>query len=115
MKPVVADANTLAYAADLLRQGRLVAFPTETVYGLGADARNAEAVAGIFKAKGRPADHPLIVHIADIDSLGAWASTVPGNRTVSYGRNAIGTINGVTAPVSGTATLLVGQISANVL
>ncbi|MFI3184447.1 MAG: L-threonylcarbamoyladenylate synthase [Methylococcaceae bacterium] len=77
MKPVVADANTMAYAADLLRQGRLVAFPTETVYGLGADASNPDAVAAIFKAKGRPADHPLIVHIADIDSLGAWASTVP--------------------------------------
>jgi L-threonylcarbamoyladenylate synthase len=77
MKPVVADANAIAHAADLLRQGRLVAFPTETVYGLGADASNPDAVAAIFKAKGRPADHPLIVHIADIDSLGAWASTVP--------------------------------------
>lgn len=77
MKPVVADANAIGYAADLLSQGRLVAFPTETVYGLGADASNPNAVAGIFKAKGRPADHPLIVHIADIDSLGDWASTVP--------------------------------------
>ncbi|MDO9049502.1 MAG: L-threonylcarbamoyladenylate synthase [Methylobacter sp.] len=77
MKPVVADANAIAHAADLLRQGRLVAFPTETVYGLGADAGNPDAVAGIFKAKGRPADHPLIVHIADIDSLGDWASIVP--------------------------------------
>jgi len=70
MKPVVADADAIARAADLLRQGRLVAFPTETVYGLGADASNPDAVAAIFKAKGRPADHPLIVHIADIDSLG---------------------------------------------
>ncbi len=77
MKPVVADADTIAYAADLLRQGRLVAFPTETVYGLGADAGNPNAVAAIFKAKGRPVDHPLIVHIADIDSLGNWVSCVP--------------------------------------
>jgi len=77
MKPVIADADAIAHAADLLRQGRLVAFPTETVYGLGADAKNPVAVAAIFKAKGRPADHPLIVHIADIDSLGDWASTVP--------------------------------------
>ncbi len=77
MKPIVADINAIAHAADLLRQGRLVAFPTETVYGLGADASNPEAVARIFKAKGRPTDHPLIVHIADIDSLADWASTVP--------------------------------------
>ncbi|MDP1664210.1 MAG: L-threonylcarbamoyladenylate synthase [Methylobacter sp.] len=77
MKPIVADADAISHAADLLRQGRLVAFPTETVYGLGADASNPVAVAAIFKAKGRPADHPLIVHIADIDSLYDWASTVP--------------------------------------
>ncbi len=77
IKPVVADAAAIAQAADLLRQGRLVAFPTETVYGLGADASNPDAVAGLFKAKGRPTDHPLIVHIADIDSLADWASTVP--------------------------------------
>jgi L-threonylcarbamoyladenylate synthase len=77
MKPVVADADAISHAAYLLRQGRLVAFPAETVYGLGADASNPVAVADIFKAKGRPADHPLIVHIADIDSLGAWASIVP--------------------------------------
>ncbi len=77
MKPIIADADAINRAADLLRQGRLVAFPTETVYGLGADASNPDAVAGIFKAKGRPADHPLIVHIADIDSLYDWASLVP--------------------------------------
>lgn len=77
IKPVIADADAINHAADLLRQGCLVAFPTETVYGLGADAKNPVAVAAIFKAKGRPADHPLIVHIADIDSLGDWASEVP--------------------------------------
>jgi L-threonylcarbamoyladenylate synthase len=58
-----ADAKTLARAGALLRQGRLVAFPTETVYGLGADATNGEAVAAIFAAKGRPRINPLIVHV----------------------------------------------------
>lgn len=64
-------------AAALLRQGELVAFPTETVYGLGADARNPTAVAKIFAAKGRPADHPLIVHIPDVSHLDRWARDVP--------------------------------------
>jgi L-threonylcarbamoyladenylate synthase len=63
-------------AANLLAGG-LVAFPTETVYGLGADACNAEAVARVYAAKGRPADHPLIVHVASMDSLGDWADDVP--------------------------------------
>jgi L-threonylcarbamoyladenylate synthase len=62
----IANASTIAHAAALLRDGRLVAFPTETVYGLGADARNGNAVAGIFAAKGRPRFNPLIVHVADI-------------------------------------------------
>jgi L-threonylcarbamoyladenylate synthase len=77
MQPVHADALAIELAAELLKQGRLVAFPTETVYGLGADASNAEAVAGIFKAKGRPADHPLIVHIASVDKLADWAIDIP--------------------------------------
>jgi L-threonylcarbamoyladenylate synthase len=64
-------------AANLLAGG-LVAFPTETVYGLGADACNADAVARIYSVKGRPADHPLIVHVASKDSLGDWADDVPG-------------------------------------
>ena len=63
-------------AADLLRAGELVAFPTETVYGLGADARNPAAVAKIFAAKGRPADHPLIVHIPDATHLDRWARDI---------------------------------------
>jgi L-threonylcarbamoyladenylate synthase len=63
-------------AANLLVDG-LVAFPTETVYGLGADACNADAVARVYSVKGRPADHPLIVHVASMDSLGDWASDVP--------------------------------------
>lgn len=57
-------------AAEILRKGGLVAFPTETVYGLGADAFNPQAVEGIYRAKGRPSDNPLIVHIADIAALG---------------------------------------------
>ncbi|MDP2169384.1 MAG: L-threonylcarbamoyladenylate synthase [Rhodocyclaceae bacterium] len=64
-------------AVELLRAGELVAFPTETVYGLGADARNPEAVAKIFAAKGRPADHPLIVHIGEIAHLEHWARDIP--------------------------------------
>lgn len=59
----------LTEAAAALQQGKLIAFPTETVYGLGADARNTEAVKGIFQAKGRPSDNPLIVHIADRSQL----------------------------------------------
>lgn len=60
-----------------LRSGGLVAFPTETVYGLGADASNAAAVARIFAAKGRPADHPLIVHLASMQQVGDWARDFP--------------------------------------
>ncbi len=61
-----AAASAIAHAAELLRGGETVAFPTETVYGLGADALRPEAVRRIFEAKGRPADNPLIVHVADI-------------------------------------------------
>ncbi|WP_415405306.1 L-threonylcarbamoyladenylate synthase [Tateyamaria sp. SN3-11] len=62
------DADGVAAAADLLAGGALVAFPTETVYGLGGDARNGRAVAGIFAAKGRPSFNPLIVHVPDLDA-----------------------------------------------
>ena len=64
-------------AAAQLKAGDLVAFPTETVYGLGADASNAKAVARIYSVKGRPNDHPLIVHIASMERMGDWASDVP--------------------------------------
>jgi L-threonylcarbamoyladenylate synthase len=64
-------------AAEILRAGGLVAFPTETVYGLGADASSAAAVARLYAAKGRPADHPVIVHFADAESAFAWAREVP--------------------------------------
>jgi L-threonylcarbamoyladenylate synthase len=68
----------MADAAANLLAGNLVAFPTETVYGLGADACNADAVERIYSVKGRPADHPLIVHVGSMDALGDWASEVPG-------------------------------------
>ena len=66
-----------ARAVELLVAGELVAFPTETVYGLGADAASPAAVARIFAAKGRPADHPLIVHVPGHDWLARWAEDVP--------------------------------------
>ena len=69
--------DALAGAAAQLKAGRLVAIPTETVYGLGADATNAEAVARIYSVKGRPADHPLIVHLADAQDIAEWAAEVP--------------------------------------
>lgn len=71
------SAEAMTSAATNLLAGNLVAFPTETVYGLGADACNADAVARIYTAKGRPADHPLIVHVASMDALGDWADEVP--------------------------------------
>ncbi len=70
-------AKKIARAAQLLHAGELVAFPTETVYGLGADARNPTALARIFAAKGRPANHPLIVHLSDASHLDAWAIDIP--------------------------------------
>jgi L-threonylcarbamoyladenylate synthase len=70
-------AAEIARAAAILRDGGLVAFPTETVYGLGANARDPVAAGRIFAAKGRPPDHPLIVHIAGPDQLARWASHVP--------------------------------------
>lgn len=74
---VDATAANVAEAVRRLRAGELVALPTETVYGLAADATRADAVARIFAAKGRPADHPVIVHVLDAAALDAWASTVP--------------------------------------
>ena len=71
------DPAQIAQAAAVIRAGGLVAFPTETVYGLGANAWDAAAVAGIFRAKGRPASDPLIVHIAEMAQLPQVASDVP--------------------------------------
>jgi L-threonylcarbamoyladenylate synthase len=70
-------ASALKDAAASLIAGNLVAFPTETVYGLGADASNQQAVARIYEVKGRPTNHPLIVHISSIDNLDKWAKEIP--------------------------------------
>jgi len=69
--------NQIKIAAEALKSGKLVAFPTETVYGLGADATNPEAVSRIFKIKNRPENHPLIVHIGSTDELNDWAIEIP--------------------------------------
>src|SRR5262245_40205041 len=71
------EPTLIEKAAALLQGGGLVAFPTETVYGLGANALREEAVRGIFVAKGRPATNPLIVHVADLDAARALASAWP--------------------------------------
>lgn len=77
INPDTPEPALLAAAAALIQQGQLVAFPTETVYGLGADALNPVAVARIFAAKGRPASDPLIVHLATLDEIGRVATGVP--------------------------------------
>ena len=74
---VPASDEAVDRAVGLLREGELVAFPTETVYGLGADAGNADAVRRIFAAKGRPADHPVIVHIPGVAHVAHWARSFP--------------------------------------
>lgn len=74
MKP---DDKAISEAADALRNGLLVAFPTETVYGLGAAAADPAAISRLYAAKGRPANHPVIVHLAEREQLHDWASSVP--------------------------------------
>ena len=84
MKTLLLQANNaddVALCGDLLRQGQLVAVPTETVYGLAADATNPDAVRAIFSAKGRPANHPLIVHLHDKAAINDWAAKV---NTAAY-------------------------------
>ena len=71
------DPSTPAIAADLIRRGELVAIPTETVYGLGADGLNEEAVAKIFQAKGRPQDNPLILHVAKAEDMEKFCHSIP--------------------------------------
>ncbi|MDR3371586.1 L-threonylcarbamoyladenylate synthase [Rhodoferax sp.] len=71
------DAHSIAAGADCIRAGRLLGLPTETVYGLAADVDNDSAVAQIFTAKGRPADHPLIVHVADASAVDHYATDIP--------------------------------------
>ena len=75
--PAIPTSSEIKRAAAILRAGGLVAFPTQTVYGLGADAGNPAAVAKIFAAKGRPQNHPLIVHVGSVDLLSLWAREIP--------------------------------------
>lgn len=77
MKTLWISEKEMDKAVNLLNRGEVVAFPTETVYGLGADATNDEAVRKIFKAKGRPNDNPLIVHVSDLDQVFEYAKEVP--------------------------------------
>ena len=77
--PLRPDEAALKEAAECIKRGGLVAFPTETVYGLGADTFNGEAIKKIYQAKGRPSDNPLISHIADIDEVNRLAREVPEN------------------------------------
>ena len=79
-------ADAMARAAEHLKAGSLVAFPTETVYGLGADATNPDAVARIYMAKGRPADHPLIVHLGDMQDIAEWSDEIP-DYAIALARN----------------------------
>ena len=69
--------SDLIKAAELIKSGEIVGIPTETVYGLGADASNEEAVAKVFQAKGRPADNPLIVHLADFSQTVDYTKSIP--------------------------------------
>jgi L-threonylcarbamoyladenylate synthase len=78
--------DSLQRAANSLLEGNLVAFPTETVYGIGADASNKQAVARIYQVKGRPADHPLIVHIHSMQVMGLWVDDVP-EYAIALGRD----------------------------
>lgn len=75
--PLNPDEAIIREASEYIKRGHLVAFPTETVYGLGADTFNGEACLRIFKAKGRPPDNPLIVHIADLSELYRVAVNIP--------------------------------------
>jgi L-threonylcarbamoyladenylate synthase len=86
--PVFSECTVRAihHAAEALKAGHLVAFPTETVYGLGGDARNPDAIKRIYEVKGRPSDHPLIIHISSISMLEKWARDIP-EYAISLARN----------------------------
>ena len=127
---VVSGADGIALAAAALRAGGLVAIPTETVYGLGADASNPDAVAAIFRVKGRPTNHPLIVHIADAAAVGEWAVAVSDEaRALADAGYIVGALQRVlfqapgvketnwsaTAPVRGVDGDVVGQQQVRLL
>ncbi len=123
MSVVPADAEGIARAARILRDGGLVAFPTETVYGLGADATNGKAVARIFEAKGRPSFNPLIVHIPDAaaaadfavvpDHFAALAKAFwPGPLTLVMGRKPASAVSDLVSAGGATLALRVPDAPA---
>ena len=77
METTIYNLNQITKAAQALKDGELVAFPTETVYGLGADATNEDAVKKVYQAKGRPSDNPLIVHVASVEMVEKYAREIP--------------------------------------
>ena len=85
MKADKLDMEAIRRGGDILKQGGLVAFPTETVYGLGGDALNPQASMKIYAAKGRPSDNPLIVHIAEFDKLAPIVAEVPEKAKILAG------------------------------
>ncbi|MBS0394634.1 MAG: threonylcarbamoyl-AMP synthase, partial [Proteobacteria bacterium] len=101
-------ADDIDRAVALLRAGELVAFPTETVYGLGADARNAAAIAKIYALKRRPAGHPLIVHLADAAQLPLWAAQVPAAAARLAARFWPGPLTLILPRAAGVADALTG-------
>jgi len=98
----------IAAAVAALADGQLVAFPTETVYGLGANARNAAAVARLYAAKGRPPEHPVIVHIASADDLPLWAREVPDSAAALAARFWPGPLTLVLKRASGVRDAITG-------
>ena len=84
------DMEAIRCGGEILKQGGLVAFPTETVYGLGGDALNPQASMKIYAAKGRPSDNPLIVHIAEFDKLAPIVAEVPEKAKILAGPNSTG-------------------------
>ena len=77
METTIYNLNQITKAAQALKDGELVAFPTETVYGLGADATNEDAVKKVYQAKGRPSDNPLIVHVDSVEMVEKYAREIP--------------------------------------
>jgi L-threonylcarbamoyladenylate synthase len=111
------DAAGVARAAAILKSGGLVAFPTETVYGLGAHAMDANAVGRLFAAKGRPAEDPLIVHVHDVDALAPLTTGVPGTATALASRFWPGPLTMVlhrSAVVPGEVTAGLGTVAIRV-
>jgi L-threonylcarbamoyladenylate synthase len=104
---VVSDRD-IDSAIAVLRAGGLVAFPTETVYGLGADAANAAAVRGIFEAKGRPATHPVIVHLGDAAQVPGWAREIPAAARKLAGAFWPGPLTLVLRRASGVSDVVTG-------